>query len=80
MKPHIAKIIGKTIVNVVVAEADRNPKQQVYLVFTDGTHFELYGGWFTCANHIQPGDVTNLLDYMKNYERTKIRVFPENEE
>lgn len=79
MKHHISKVVGKTIVNVIVTEAIREPTQQVYLVFSDGTHFELYGNWFTCANHVEHGNVEAILKYLESYERTKIRVFPEHE-
>ena len=49
MKNGLKDIIGKQITAVVVAESDHAPKQQVFLVFADGTRFELYGEGFTCC-------------------------------
>jgi hypothetical protein len=41
MKSYISQIIGKEIASVIVVEGDREPRQQVFLTFSDGTHFEL---------------------------------------
>ena len=49
MKNGLKDTIGKQIAAVVVAESGRAPKQQVFLVFTDGTSFELYGESFSCC-------------------------------
>ena len=50
MKNGLKDIIGKHITAVVVAQSDRAPKQQVFLVFADGTRFELYGESFSCCS------------------------------
>lgn len=52
MKSYIQKIIGKTIEKIVVTEATRDPREQVYLLFSDGTHFEVFGDNISRANHI----------------------------
>src|SRR5689334_253333 len=50
MKDGFKEIIGKQIASVVVAENDkRAPRNQAFLVFTDGTCLELYGESFTCC-------------------------------
>lgn len=77
MKSHIKKIIGKTIEKVVVAKGPRDPHQQVYLLFTDGTHFEIYGDWFTCANHIEHGNEQALRNLLEGYGRTEVIVHSE---
>jgi hypothetical protein len=41
-KAAVADIIGKTIKHVVVKEGDRQPRSQVFLVFTDGSYYEFY--------------------------------------
>jgi hypothetical protein len=38
----LSQIIGKTIDAVVVKESQRTPQFQVFLVFSDNTHFEFY--------------------------------------
>jgi len=44
MKDEIKLIVGKKIGAVVVSErCDRGPNSQVFLVFDDGTAYELYG-------------------------------------
>ena len=37
----LSRLIGKTIAHVVV-KAGRDPRAQVFLVFTDGTYYEWY--------------------------------------
>jgi hypothetical protein len=50
MKNGLKEIVGKQIASVVVASSGRGPKRQVFLVFTDGTRFELYGENFSCCS------------------------------
>jgi hypothetical protein len=50
MKNGLKEIVGKQIASVVVASSDGGPKRQVFLVFTDGTRFELYGENFSCCS------------------------------
>jgi hypothetical protein len=53
MKDGFKHIIGKQIAAVVVARSDRrNPRHQVFLVFPDGTRFELYGDHITCCGGV----------------------------
>lgn len=76
MKSHIRKIISKTIETVIVTEdPQRNPREQVYLLFTDGTHFELYWEWFTCSNQIEHGGETELLSLFEHSDRTQVVVY-----
>ncbi len=42
MKDGIKEILGKTITGVVVKARDDAPRSQVFLLFSDNTHFELY--------------------------------------
>jgi hypothetical protein len=58
MKDGLKHIIGRQIAAVIVAKSDkRSPRNQVFLVFTDGSNFELYGDAFTCC-----GDVDRTRD------------------
>ena len=57
MKPGLKDLIGKRIAAVVVAEnAHRNPRQQVFLAFADGTSFEFHGSEFTCNAGLDPAE------------------------
>jgi hypothetical protein len=38
----MSHIVGKTISGVIVKEGDETPRSQVFLLFTDGTYYELY--------------------------------------
>jgi hypothetical protein len=42
MSSALSHIVGKTISGVIVKEGDRTPRSQVFLLFTDGTYYELY--------------------------------------
>ena len=79
MKSYIEQIVGKTIAGVVVREAESEPKRQVFLVFTDETHFELYGQYFAFGKHIHPGGTEHIIKYAKLGAK-EISVYPANEE
>ena len=49
MQHGLKEIVGKQIAAVVVAESKSQPRNQVFLVFADGSNFELYGENFTCC-------------------------------
>ena len=71
MKDGIRQIVGKTISGVVVKEADRLPRMQVYLLFTDGTYFEIYSGsgdmsWASC---LDVGSIERVREYMSPAHR-----------
>jgi hypothetical protein len=61
MKSYIEQIVGKTIAGVVVRDAHSEPKRQVFLVFTDDTHFELYGDYFAFGKHVYPGGMAHVI-------------------
>ena len=53
MKDGLKEIIGRQIAAVVVAKSDKGtPRHQVFLVFTDGSNFELYGDAFNCCGGV----------------------------
>lgn len=44
MNPAIRQIIGRTIDAVIISEANQQGAgDQIFLVFTDGTYYEIYG-------------------------------------
>jgi hypothetical protein len=57
VKDTIAAIVGKRIIQVVTKKSDTSPKSQVYLVFDDGTHFELFSvdSYISCSSRVYPG-------------------------
>jgi len=64
MKPSAYKILGKKIRAVVAKRHPRSPKSQVFLVFDDGSSFEIYSsdGGISFAGHLG-GD----LDWVRGY-------------
>lgn len=79
MKDGIKKIVGKTISAVVVAEKERGaPENQVFLVFSDNTSFELYGA-FNVASGTDPGGIEAACRYAKQCGAHIGAVYPEKE-
>ena len=64
MKNGLRYIIGKRIAGVAVAESDRAPRHQVFLLFADGTCFELYGDSFTCCSGLD--DASHIEGYVES--------------
>lgn len=66
MKSGISEIVGKTIKGVVVNTRNRNtPREQVFLIFDDGTYFEFYGKEFSCAGGVDKGGAGEALRYAR---------------
>jgi len=64
MKSGIKQIIGKIISGVIVKESGGSPRQQVFLIFNDGTYFELYGNSITCCSGLNGGTADDVRRYM----------------
>jgi len=64
MKNGLRFIVGKRIAGVAVAESNRPPRQQVFLLFADGTCFELYGESFTCCSGLD--DASHIEGYVES--------------
>ena len=65
MKEGVREIPGKTISAVVVGSSDRHPKNQVILVFDDGTSLEFYGEEFTCAGGVYDRGLDAAVAYVE---------------
>jgi hypothetical protein len=74
MKDGIRNIVGKTISGVVVKEADRLPRSQIYLLFSDGTYFEIYSGSgdMSGAGGVDVGGIEEVRRYMSATHRIVI--------
>src|SRR3954469_3862511 len=73
MKDGLKEIIGKRIATVVVAQADRNPRVQVFLVFADGSSFEFYGESFTCCAGLDR--TADIESYVESAQGRITKVF-----
>lgn len=65
MKNGVSEIPGKTISAVVVGSANRPPRNQVILVFDDGTSIEFYGDAFTCTSGLDCHDLEKAIAYVE---------------
>ena len=73
MKNGLKDIIGKRIVSVVVADSARNPRQQVFLVFSDGTRFEFWGENFSCCSGLD--QAAGIEEYVESNAGKIQRVY-----
>ncbi|MHB8405788.1 MAG: hypothetical protein ACYDCJ_10235 [Gammaproteobacteria bacterium] len=77
MKDGVGKIVGKTISSVVVGSNVREPRNQVFLVFSDGSSLEFYGSQFTCAGGLDKGGVEDATRYIGKLGGSVSMVYPE---
>jgi len=73
MKNGLQHLIGKQIAAVVVAASDRSPRNQVFLIFPDGTRFELWGDHFSCCSGLDP--VEGLERYIESGKGRIVQVY-----
>lgn len=65
MKDGFKSIIGKPIAAVVVAKGGhQHTTDQVFLVFPDGTRFEIYGASFSCCSGVDKAD--GIAEYVES--------------
>lgn len=68
MKPAMREIIGRTIDTIVVSEDNSSgPRDQVFLIFTDGTCYELYGD-VRASGNVVVGNRDWAIKYARNFE------------
>lgn len=69
-KDGIGQIVGKTIKSVILSEDNRKnpPLNQIFLVFADGTYFEIYGEFFTGGTGLHPGGEEAAVKYAKMFD------------
>lgn len=56
MKNGLQHIVGKRISAVVVARGKDHTRDQVFLVFPDGSRFEFYGKDFSCCSGLDKAE------------------------
>jgi hypothetical protein len=77
MKDGINEIIGKKIRGVVVSRNERRePENQVFIVFDDGTYFEFYGSRFTCNGGVDRGDAEVAINYARHFGAEITQIYP----
>jgi hypothetical protein len=68
MKSQIREILGKKISGVVVKEGEDEPKTQIFLLFSDGTHYEFYG-IIHGTGGVDRGGIKEVRQYMASKNR-----------
>jgi len=66
------RVVGKRIRGVLVAADDRSNRSHVFLVFDDGTHYELYGKDICGRKHIDSGGLDEAKAYIANSKGIEI--------
>ena len=64
MKLGLAQIIGKEVTGAIVATNTRSPERQLFLMFSDGTYFEVWGSNFSCAGSAREGGPEDVINYI----------------
>ena len=57
-------VVGKRILEVVVAQHHDSPRNQVFLIFDDGTYYELYGADIQPSKNIRDGGLDEVRAYV----------------
>ena len=66
------RVVGKRIRGVLVAADDRSNRSHVFLIFDDGTHYELYGQDICGRKHIDSGGLDEAKAYIGNSKGIEI--------
>jgi len=63
MKDGIKAVVGKQISRVIVSEnsEEGSPRTQIFLVFDDGTYYEIYGNNLHLTGGVVTGDESEAL-------------------
>mgnify|MGYP000889280995 CR=1 FL=1 len=75
MKDGLRETVGKTITKIVVTKRPR-ALEQVFLIFSDGTYFEFWGGEFNCAGGVDHGGFSAVLAYAERAGGSITAVYP----
>jgi hypothetical protein len=77
IKDGIRGIVGKTITGVVASRNRSDPRQQLFLVFSDGTSYELYSssGDLHSASGLDRGDADAARRYALGFQG-EVTVYP----
>ena len=66
MKAGIGDIVGRTISEVIVGGNSADGKEYVFLVFSDGNYFEIYGRDVNCAGGLDRGGAADASRYLES--------------
>jgi hypothetical protein len=65
-------VIGKRIQGLVVGQNSESPQCQVFLIFDDGTHYELYGSDLQGSKGIDRGGLEEVRAHLRARKGTEL--------
>ncbi len=72
VKTAIREILGRTVTGVLVSENPRHPPTQLFLVFSDGTSYEIYGQ-LSSASGLDKGGMAAAEQYAAGFRGTQTK-------
>jgi hypothetical protein len=79
VKSEIKGIVGKTIESVIVSAYNKaGPQNQIFLIFTDGTYYEIYGNLNGAGGIDSGGEAAALRYAQKGFGEITIYSADEN--
>ena len=75
VKSDIRGILGKTITGVLVSANPRQPPTQLFLVFSDGTFYEIYGQ-LSSAGGLDQGGMAGAEKYATMFQGKQTKYEP----
>lgn len=75
----IATIIGKRIQGILVSEHKTDPWAQIFLVFDDGTFYELYGE-MSSTTRPERGGMGSALHYAEAFSKSEMAWYGDREQ
>ena len=78
IKSQLAGIVGKTLAGVIAKSSSRAPRSQIFLMFTDGTYYEIYAeNGMSTAGGIDRGGRETVLRYMSDGTEVVLEAWSE---
>lgn len=68
MRGNFEKLLGKTIKGVIIKQDNGSPQNQIFILFTDDTYFEIYGDDMRGARGLDVGGEEAIRAYMPDRE------------
>jgi len=75
VKSGLKDMIGRTVSAVVIAERPHSPKVLLFLAFTDGTFYEIYGDDIHATSGVCNGGAQDAATYANLFSPEKLDTY-----
>ena len=75
MKSGLKDMIGRTVAGVVIAERPLSPKVLLFLTFTDGTFYEIYGDDIHATSGVCTGSMQDAVTYANLFTPDELKTY-----